>query len=225
MKICIVIPAHNEAKKIGEIVREIKLRGLDVVVIDDGSTDTSKNIAQQAGAVVISHPSKEGKGVSLRDGFNYAVGRGFDGVIAMDGDGQHSVDDLDVFIKKAKKHPDSVISGNRMQDHKAMPLVRRWVNRAMSSVISSMCHQLIPDSQCGFRYISANILKTVDLASTEFEIETEVLIKSARKGFKIYSVPVQTIYRDERSKINPFADTIRFFRYIIKELKEPRVIR
>lgn len=225
MKICIVIPVHNEAKKIGEIVREIKLRGLDVVVIDDGSTDSSKDIAQQAGAVVISHAKKEGKGVSLRDGFNFAVGRGFDGVIAMDGDGQHSVDDINIFLEKAKEYPDSVIGGNRMPDHKAMPFIRRWVNRFMSFVISSMCHQPIPDSQCGFRYVGAGVLRAIDLTSTEFEIETEVLIKSARKGFKIYAVPIQTIYRDERSKINPFADTIRFFRYIIKELKEPRAAR
>jgi glycosyltransferase involved in cell wall biosynthesis len=217
MKFCIVIPAHNEAKKIGAIVTKIRSRGFDVVVIDDGSTDGSKDIAQQAGAAVISHPAKEGKGVSLRDGFAYAVGRGFDGVIAMDGDGQHSVDDIDAFVQKAKEFPDSVIGGNRMPDHKAMPLVRRWVNRAMSSVISSMCQQPIPDSQCGFRFISATVLKAIDLTSTEFEIETEVLIKSSRKGFKIYSVPIQTIYRDELSKINPFADTIRFFRYIIKE--------
>lgn len=219
MKICIVIPVHNEAKKIGVIIKEIRSRNLDVVVIDDGSTDDSHTIAQQAGAAVISHSKKEGKGVSLRDGFAYALGRGFDGVIAMDGDGQHAVSDIDVFMERAQEHPDSVIGGNRMLDHKAMPFVRRWVNRLMSFIISSMCHQSIPDSQCGFRYIGASVLRSVDLTSTEFEIETEVLIKSARKGFRIHAVPVQTIYRDEISKINPFSDTVRFFRYIIKELR------
>ncbi len=222
MKICIVIPVHNEARKIGAIVKEIRSRALDVVVIDDGSTDNSHTIAQQAGAAVISHPKKEGKGVSLRDGFSYALGRGFDGVIAMDGDGQHAVSDIDVFIERAKEHPDSVIGGNRMPDHKAMPFVRRWVNRFMSFIISSVCRQPIPDSQCGFRYIGAGVLKSIDLTSTEFEIETEVLIKSARKGFRIYAVPVETIYRDETSKINPFSDTVRFFKYILKELFTPQ---
>jgi glycosyltransferase involved in cell wall biosynthesis len=221
MKICIVIPAHNEAKKIGEIVHAIKARGLDTVVIDDGSTDHSDAIAKNNGAVVIVHPAKQGKGVSLRDGFQYAVTQNFDGVIAMDGDGQHAIEDIDVFIQKAQQYPDSVISGNRMSHCPTMPLIRRLVNRFMSSVISSICHQRIADSQCGFRYIGTKVLRSIHLSSTEFEIETEVLIKSARKGFKIYSVPIQTIYRDESSKINPFTDTIRFFRYIIKELLRP----
>ncbi|MCX5681719.1 MAG: glycosyltransferase family 2 protein, partial [Candidatus Omnitrophica bacterium] len=207
MKVCIVIPVYNESRQIGEIVKKIKARGLDIVVIDDGSTDHSYTLARDNGAVVIAHPAKQGKGVSLRDGFSYAVTHGFDGVVAMDGDGQHAIEDIDIFIQKVQHESCSVISGNRMLDPKAMPFVRRWVNRFMSFIISSICHQSIPDSQCGFRFISTDVLKSINLTSTEFEIETEVLVKAARKGFKISSVPIQTIYRDEFSKINPWTDT------------------
>jgi len=222
MKICIVIPVYNEARRIGEIVEKIKARQWDVVVVNDGSTDYSAAIAKDKGAVVINHAGKQGKGISLRDGFIYALAQGFDGVIAMDGDGQHHVDDIENFIIKAKQHPHSVISGNRMIDCPNMPFVRRLVNRLMSWMISFICHQPIPDSQCGFRFISTTVLKSITLTSSDFEIETEVLIKSSRQGFKIYSVPVQTIYGDELSKINPLIDTIRFFKYILKELLSPR---
>jgi glycosyltransferase involved in cell wall biosynthesis len=222
MNICIVIPVYNEARMIGAIVEKIKGHGWNVVVINDGSTDSSGVIAKEQGAFVINHLKKQGKGVSLRDGFAYATGQGFDGVIAMDGDGQHHIDDIERFIAKARQYPDSIISGNRMLNCQHMPFLRRFVNRLMSSLISSICHQSIPDSQCGFRFIGTNVLQAIELTSSDFEIETEVLIKASRKGFKIDCVPIQTIYRDEMSKIHPFVDTFRFFRYLLKELMGSR---
>ena len=222
MKICIVIPVYNESRAIGRIVEQVRSRGWDAVVIDDGSADQSGVIAREKGATVITHPSKQGKGISLRDGFAYAVARGFDGVVAMDGDGQHAIEDVNTFLAKAQECPDSVISGNRMANCRSMPWLRFLVNHMMSWSISLICRQPIPDSQCGFRYIGTKVLKTITLQSDEFEIETEVLVQASRHGFKIYAVPIQTIYRDELSKINPFRDTIRFFRYVAKELLTPR---
>ena len=222
MKICIVIPVHNEARMIGTIIEKIKRRGLAVVVVNDGSLDDSGALAQEKGAVVIQHKEKQGKGVSLRDGFTYALDKGFDAVITMDGDGQHHVDDIDHFIHKAQAFPGSVISGNRMADCRRMPLVRRLVNRLMSSTISAICRQAILDSQCGFRFLGANVLKAITLTSSGFEIETEVLIKASRCGFKVHQIPVQTIYRDEMSKIDPMRDTVRFIKYLIKELVASR---
>lgn len=219
MKICIVIPVYNEDRHIGDVVEQVRERALDVVVINDGSTDRSEQIARDKGAVVISHTEKKGKGVSLRDGFAYAVDHGFDGIIAMDGDGQHHVDDLETFIVKARQCPDSVISGNRMMHCPNMPFIRRLVNRLMSGMISFLCRQPIPDTQCGFRYIGSAVLRSINLTSSDFEIETEVLVKASRQGFKVHSIPIRTIYGDELSKINPFVDTLRFLKYMIKELR------
>jgi len=217
MNICIVIPVYNEARHIGDVIEKIRERSLSVVVINDGSTDDSGKIAEGKGAVVINHLEKRGKGVSLRDGFAYAVRQGFDGIIAMDGDGQHHIDDLKNFMAKAEQYPDSVISGNRMTHCPNMPFIRRFVNRLMSWMISLLCRQPIPDTQCGFRYIGTAVLKSISLTSSDFEIETEVLVKASRQGFKVHSIPIQTIYGDELSKINPFADTIRFLKYMVKE--------
>ena len=96
----------------------------------------------------------------------------------------------------------------------------------MSGLISSVCRQRIPDSQCGYRYIAAPILRKISLLSSDFEIESEVLIQASKNGFKIYSVPIKTIYRGECSKINPIIDTFRFIVYIIREaiMPQPRPV-
>ena len=218
MKICVIIPIYNESEKIGTIVEALKRKNLDVVVVDDGSTDNGGVLAKENGAVVISHPHKSGKGVSLRDGFNYITSKDYDGAIAMDGDGQHDIEDITQFINKAKEDKNSVITGNRMDGHKGMPLIRVAVNRIMSFMISWLCGQKVPDSQCGYRYIATEVLRNISLSSSEFEIESEVLIQASRKGFKIYSIAIKTIYSDERSKIQPVKDTVRFINYFLREV-------
>lgn len=218
MKICAIIPVHNEENAIGGIVDSLIKKNIIVVVIDDGSLDNSRKIAADKGAVVISNESKNGKGTSLRKGFDYAIKEGFDGVVTVDGDGQHDVNDFEKFINFAKDNKDIVVNGNRMTDAKGMPFVRRLTNKFMSALISIACKQTIPDTQCGYRYIGADVLKKMNLCSSQFEIETEILMKASKKGFKIYSVPIKTIYRNEVSKINPLKDTIRFIVYFLKEI-------
>lgn len=218
MKICILIPAFNEAKAIGELVASVRKKNLDVVVVDDGSSDGTGEIARKQGAHVIRHDPNKGKGISLQDGFEYVLSHKYDGVIAMDGDAQHGVDDLDTFIATARQFPDSVITGNRMSNTKDMPWLRLMTNRFMSWLISLVCKQSIPDTQCGYRYIGAKVLASMHLTVKDYEIESEVLIQASKKGFKVISVPIRTIYEGQVSKINPIRDTVRFFIYLSKEL-------
>ena len=217
MKICIVIPVYNESARIGSVVAAIKQKNIDVVVIDDGSTDNSSAIARELGALVIWHDQKHGKGFTLQKGFEYALTHHYDGVVTMDGDGQHDASDLEGILNKAHQFPQAIVTGNRMGAPQDMPWVRILTNRYMSSLISLICRQDIPDSQCGFRFIPAVILKDIQLSCKDFEIESEVLIEASKRGYKIYSVGVKSIYRDEDSKINPLKDTVRFFIYLLKE--------
>jgi glycosyltransferase involved in cell wall biosynthesis len=220
MKLCVVIPIYNECETIGMVVDSVRLKGIDVVVINDGSTDASGEVAQEHGATVIHNPVKSGKGSSLRRGFQYILEKGYDGVIAMDGDGQHDADDIEKFFRLAETYPCSIVNGSRMADVKGMPFIRLVTNKFMSWMISRVCRQRIPDTQCGYRYISAEILRAISLKAAEYEIETEVLIKASRAGFSIYSVPVRTIYSNEKSNIHPVKDTFRFFRYFLNELRQ-----
>ena len=218
MKIAVVIPAHNEAQAIGPLVVAVRSLGYDCIVIDDGSMDHTDTVAAEAGAVVLKTNAKSGKGNALKLGFDYVLKNDYEALIAMDGDGQHSPSDIAAFVSCYQNAKADIISGNRMQNPKGMPPVRLATNRLMSWMISLFCRQHIPDTQCGFRLIKADVLRAIKLESSDFEIETEVLIKASKKGFKIASVGIQTIYRDEVSKIQPVRDTFRFIAYLWREL-------
>ncbi|HQP92322.1 MAG TPA: hypothetical protein PLU24_06575, partial [Candidatus Omnitrophota bacterium] len=98
-----------------------------------------------------------------------------------------------------------------------MPFVRWVTNGFMSLMISCMCKQRVPDTQCGFRLIDMDVLKNLTLATEKFEIESEMLLEAARKGYKIESVPITTVYEGQYSAIHPVKDTIRFFQFVFKK--------
>jgi len=105
-----------------------------------------------------------------------------------------------------------IFVGSRMNDTSTMPFVRRIVNRYMSGKISRACGQQIPDTQCGFRMLHRDIIPEVLSGASRFEYETEMLIIASRKGHRVASVPITTVYSDEISSINPVRDTLRFFK-------------
>jgi len=218
MKICVIIPTHNEAKTIRNLVTRIKKQNLDILVIDDGSIDETTKEAELGGAKLVKHDINKGKGISLREGFDFALKNNYNAVITMDGDGQHDPENLGDFIKKKLNCQADIIIGNRMEKTKKMPFARFITNKFMSFIISKFCSQAIPDSQCGFRLITTAVLRSLDLSTSNFEIESEVLIEASRKKYRIESIPIKTIYKGEKSKISPIVDTLRFIVFICREL-------
>ncbi len=218
MKICIVIPTYNEAKTIASIIRKIRQQELEVVVIDDGSLDNTYEIAKDNGAIVLRNENNEGKGASLIKGCHYAQDRDCDAVITMDGDGQHLPEEIPYFIRLAKYSNSGIFIGNRMFKIKNMPFVRVFTNKLMSWLISFVAGQSIPDTQCGFRLIKKEVLEKINLKTSKYETESEIIIKASRLGFKIESVPIKTIYSGEKSQINLVIDTLRFIKFIAREL-------
>jgi len=218
MKICVVIPVYNESRTIGSLVEEIREEGLDVLVIDDGSLDNTAQVAKARGAHVIKNEVNKGKGISLARGFEYVLSHNFDAVITMDGDGQHLASDIANFIHRAAASDSGIFVGNRMIKVKNMPWLRLLTNKFMSWLISIIARQDIPDSQCGFRLIKKHLLGKIHLKTSKFETESEILLQASRLGYKIESVTISTVYRGEKSKINPVTDTIRFARFILREL-------
>ena len=216
---CVIIPAFNAAQTIGLLVRQIKPQGLASVVVDDGSQDRTAAVASAEGALVISHLRNEGKGTALRTGFQYALRSAFDGVITMDSDGQHDPGEIPALIRAGEVQHAGVVLGNRMVNGNAMPRSRRVTNELMSSIISAVVHQAIPDSQCGFRFIRKEVLQAVPLRAQRFEIETELLLGAASRRWKIVSVPVRSIYPNgHRSHIRPVWDGLRFVGLILRHL-------
>ncbi|MFH1847749.1 MAG: glycosyltransferase family 2 protein [Candidatus Omnitrophota bacterium] len=214
MKVCVLIPAFNEHAAIGDTVKEARKLGLEVIVIDDGSTDGTKEVSEASGASVIRFEKNRGKGAALKEGFKAAAAADYEGIIVMDGDGQHDPKEIPKFIKKAQDTDAAIIIGNRMSDPKGMPFHRFITNLFMSAFLSLICGQKVPDSQCGYRLIKSAFLSKVNILSSNYEIESEMIIKAGRMGRKIESVPVESVYRGEKSRINPLKDTWRFFAMI-----------
>ena len=205
-----VIPAYFEEKHIASVAARA-LRQLDhVLVIDDGSTDATAEAARKAGAEVIVHPQNRGKGESIKTGLRHWLERGFTYVVILDGDGQHRPEEIERFLAAASSGAELLV-GTRMNDVREMRLVRRSVNRYMSNKISRLCGQSIPDTQCGFRMVHRSLIPDLLGGADRFDYETEMLILASRKGCRIESVPITTVYSDEVSSIHPVRDTIRFF--------------
>ena len=215
-KVSVLIPSYNEAGTIAAIVRDVRSRGFNAYVVDDGSSDGTGTIAEAEGAIVVRHEKNMGKGAALISGFKRILGTDSEAVIIMDADNQHEAGSIPDFINVMQTSGADLVIGNRMLDSRAMPYVRRQTNRFMSYLISRMCGQAIPDTQCGYKLLKRRVLEEVRLEHSNFEIESELLIKAARKGFKISSVPIRAIYQGERSKINPALDTLRFIVFIIR---------
>jgi len=215
-KVCVLIPAYNEARRVGAVVREVLDYCPDVVVIDDGSPDDTDKLAAAAGATVLEHVRNQGKGAALQTGFDYARANGYDLAITLDADGQHAPSDIPAFLQAYERTHSPVLVGNRMGNVRDMPWNRRFVNRFMSDLLSRVMGQYVPDSQCGFRlyHRSAFPEGPYDAPSQRFAAESEILLRLALQGRKIGAVAIQTIYGDEKSKVNPFFDTIRFFRML-----------
>ncbi|HEY5891981.1 MAG TPA: glycosyltransferase family 2 protein [Chthoniobacterales bacterium] len=208
-----VIPAYCEERYIAAVVAGVLKYLGEVIVIDDGSPDSTASKAREAGAEVIRHVRNEGKGAALKTGLRVLESRPADYFLVLDGDGQHDPDDIPNFFAAISSNPSAaVFCGNRMGNIDTMPLVRRWTNQYMSGRVSRACQQIVPDTQCGFRLYRRDTLPHLLCETNKFDYETEVLLLIARHGLKIDSVTVKTIYGDEKSKIHPLRDAIRFFR-------------
>ena len=208
-----VIPAYQDEKHIGDIVRRTRERLDHVLVIDDGSTDQTAQRAREAGAEVIVHTQNRGKGEAIKTGLGHWLDQEVTWVTLLDSDGQHLPEEIDRFLSAAGSATGpTFFIGNRMNNLAGMPFIRRVVNRHMSRRISRVCGQKIPDTQCGYRMLDRQLIPELLGGGHLFDYETEVLIIASGKGYQIESVPITTVYTDQVSKIHPMRDAIRFFK-------------
>lgn len=217
-----VIPCFNEGPHIGPLVAAVRPLIPKVWVIDDGSSDDTSSAARAAGAEVIRHEQNLGKGAALRAGLDRARTEGFGWALLMDGDGQHAPADIPALLAARDTGVVDLIVGNRMADPAGMPWLRRQVNRWMSRRISRLAGVALPDTQCGFRLIRLTAWSELACETSRFEIESEMLIAFVTAGRQVRFVPVQTIYRASQSKIHPWRDTVRWFRWWRKATRTVR---
>jgi len=215
-----ILPCLNEARTIASLVHQLLTHVHHVIVIDDGSSDPTANLARSAGATVLQNPRPAGKGLALAQGWNLAAQLGADWVLLLDGDGQHAPEDAPRFFSAVSPSTRLVV-GNRMDHPQAMPRLRRWTNRWLSRRLSAAAHTSFPDSQCGYRLVHLPSLLACQLTTRRFEIESEMLLAFARARFDIRFVPIQVRYGTEHSKIHPVSDTFRWIRWYLRNRQNP----
>lgn len=220
-KIAALIPALNESESLTTLIPETQRWIQDVIVVDDGSTDETSEVSKREGAILLRHSTNEGKGAALQTGFRFLLEKGYEGCIVIDGDGQHSPQDIPIFLESMSSPEVGVVIGNRMEESSSMPRVRFWTNRVMSFILSKFLHEEIPDSQCGFRYIRSEVLRISNFKSSRYAIDSEILIEAKRHGYCIRSVPIRTIYRSRKSGIRVLRDTYFFIKLLLTELMRP----
>jgi len=212
-KIAAVIPFFNEKNTINQIIHSTLKHVNTVIAIDDGSTDDSDvNIYFNEHITLLRNNTNRGKGFSLRKGLNYAVENGFDELVTLDADLQHNPDEIPLLISKLSEY--HIVIGNRLNNLMGMPLQRKISNKITSKLLSIKTGQMILDSQCGFRAYRSEVIKNIKTDEDGYEAESELLIKSARLGYKIGFADISTIYGDEVSKMTPVKSTLGFIKLL-----------
>ncbi|NIS82796.1 MAG: glycosyltransferase [Anaerolineales bacterium] len=210
--VLVLIPAWNEAAHISAIV-EAAAEFLPVLVVDDGSVDETPQLSAIAGATVIRHEENLGKGRALVTGFQWGVKEGYNAIISLDADGQHDPVEIPNFLTAYESHAGDLIIGRR--DFRQMPFPNAWANPIGSFLLSLALGQRIYDNQSGYRLYTRRLLEALDLQSSGFELEVEVIAQAITKGFRIGWVKIRTIYgTGKKSYFHPWHDSIRFFKMV-----------
>jgi glycosyltransferase involved in cell wall biosynthesis len=209
----VVLPCLNEGATIAGLVGEARQFVPTIIVVDDGSTDSTAAQARSAGAAVVSHAENRGKGAALKSGLAEALETGFEWAVTMDGDGQHKPQDLPTFLQCAERTGAQLVVGNRMHNPQAIPWLRRHVNLWMSRRISRSAGQALADSQCGFRLVNLKTWAGLRLETEHFEFESEMLLAFVRAGHRVDFVPIQVVAQGPHSHIRPLADACRWLRW------------
>lgn len=217
MRIWIVVPVFDEARTVGDVVRAARRHG-PVLVVDDGSRDDSAVVAGAAGAEVLRHPRRLGKGQALRTGLAAARQRGATHVVTLDGDGQHAPDDLPALLCAARDAPDAIIVGSRLRAAGAaegLPPGRLNAIHVAGFFVNWASGLHLADTQSGFRVYPLAALDRLNLRRGGFVLETEVLVAAAARDVPVKDVPVTVIPRaGRRSRFRPLADGIAIGAYL-----------
>ena len=189
-----VIPAYNEERDILGIINKTKKFVDNVVIVDDGSSDMTKKIAEKTGVIVLRHMINLGKGAALKTGCDFAVKKGAKFIITLDADAQHNPDDIPRFIEKLKKY--DIVFSYRKASGK-MPLVLRFGNWFISNIVIALYGIGLNDTQCGFRAFSWEAYKKIRWNASDYSMESEMISRAGKQRLKYVQIPIETIYSDK----------------------------
>lgn len=214
IRVSLVLPAKNEAGAIGETISKIHALNIatEIIVVNDGSTDTTKEVSEQAGAKVISHPYSKGNGAAIKTGARNATG---EVIIFMDADGQHDPQDIPRLLAKIEEGYDLVV-GARQKGSQAS-VGRGIANKLYNNLASYMSEHTVEDLTSGFRAVRAEKFREfIYLLPNGFSYPTTSTMAFFRAGYSVTYVPIHAAKRIGKSHIHPLKDSLRFFLIIFK---------
>jgi glycosyltransferase involved in cell wall biosynthesis len=215
-RFAIAIPAYEAEATVGAVIRRSLPFG-PVVVVDDGSPDGTGEVARALGVPVLVHDVNRGKGCALRTAFDHLLAEGYDAIVTLDADGQHPPEEVPRLVAAWRSGADLVL-GTRDHLYDGMSPVRRRSNASSSWLISRVAGRVLSDCQTGFRVYARGLLEAVGFPESRFEAESAVLVRAARRGFRIAGVPIRLDKVDGRatSHYRPVVDSLRIARAVAR---------
>ena len=213
-RLCVIIPTYNNAGTIGRIISDVTVYCQDVIVVNDGSTDETAVILQRLSIPItlVSYPKNKGKGYALVKGFQKAKELGFSHAITIDADGQHFAADIPKLINKMEEKPEAIIVGCRNLTEKNMPRQNTFANRFSNFWFRLQTGIDLKDTQSGFRLYNLASLRLLQLITSRYEAELELLVFAAWAGCPISSVNVRVYYPPADERVSHFRPVYDFFR-------------
>lgn len=214
MSIFVVIPAFNERKKIEGVLNDLRVIDLPIIIVDDGSKDSTSEVAKKYHVVVLKHRINLGKGAALKTGCEAAFLMGADAIITLDSDGQHKVEDLPKFVNALQERKFDIIFGSRNL-RLGVPLVRFIGNKMASILVNLLFGIYVSDLICGYRAFTKEAFKKLEWESEGYGLETEMVIKTGLNKLKYCEVGVETVYYDKFKGVT-ILDALSIFGNVIK---------
>lgn len=202
-KILVAIPAYNEERYVGSVVLKARQHADEVIVLDDGSTDDTSEIARLAGATVIRHEENKGYGAAVQRLLAEAKKKNPDILILLDADSQHNPDEIPSLIKPIISEGSDLVVGSRQQQKVKIPPYRRVGLRVLSYFSGILSREKLFDSESGFRVFSRKAITVLEPRENGMAISAETIADAAEKGLKITEVPISIAYTKDGSTLNP----------------------
>lgn len=212
-KVCVLVPTYNNAGTLEAVLNKLLSYTMDVLVVNDGSTDSTEHILKSIPAVrAKSYAQNQGKGFALRTGFDFARSLGYEYAITIDSDGQHYADDLVRFAEALEENPNAIIIGSRNMNQSAVPGKSSFGNKFSNFWFWVNTGIRRNDTQSGYRLYPLKPLSEINFVTKKYEFEIEVLVRAAWAGVDVIEVPVKVYYPEKEKRIShfrPFRDFSR----------------
>jgi glycosyltransferase involved in cell wall biosynthesis len=225
LRLAALVPAYQAASTVGDVVRGTRAVLGDVVVVDDGSTDGTGEVARAAGATVLRQSPNAGKGAALLRGFRHLAADGFTHAVTLDADGQHYPDEIPVLLDALTASPSALVVGVRRKEGHTIRAIARFGNVVADRLMRMIAGQPLPDTQSGFRVYPLAVTLALGATGARYDFETEVLFRAARRRLPLVGVPVRVHYppiAERVSHYRPWVDTLRIIRTVLRVLATDR---